>query len=505
MIEDKMIEGLTYATPEIFLSILAMVLLMVGVFKKNKPNITNILFALTAFGLAVTIYLIHQTGGQAASATMFESDKWYSVTAFNKGFIFDTFAFLIKFLICVVSIAVCIIAMNTKFYAGTNHNVFEFPVLMLLSIVGMFILASSNDLMAFYIGLELQSLALYVLVSINRDSEQSTESGVKYFVLGALASGIILFGSSLIYGFSGATNLDEISSLLAMNHAQGTVSPGIIFGFVLIIAGMFFKLSAVPFHMWAPDVYEGSTKTVVAFITTAPKIAALAFLLRFITSLDPALFPPFSKIIILVSAGSMIVGAFAALRQDNFKRLLSYSSIANMGYILIAVSIGTHAAIQSGLIYLIIYMVGSIGIFAIISILQKNDQEIDKISDIAGLARSNPVYAVAFAVLMFSIAGIPPMAGFFGKFFVFKEAISAGYITLSIIGVITSVVACYYYLRIIKVMYFDNSSDSSEIINPNAGILLKIIIFLSVAFTLLMIFFADDVIGMADIATDALL
>ncbi len=490
-----MLENIKYANPEIFLSILAMVLLMVGVFNKNKPEITRTLFGAAALGLVVVIYLVYCAGNQAALET-------YQVTAFNKGFVLDSFAVMMKILIAVVSIAVCIIAMNSKFYAGTNKNVFEFPVLMLLSIVGMFILTSSNDLMGFYIGLELQSLAAYVLVAINRDSEQATESGVKYFVLGALASGIILFGASFIYGFSGATNLGDISVLLTMNNDQQTLSPGIIFGFVLVFAGLFFKLSAVPMHMWAPDVYEGSTKSVVAFITTAPKIAALAFLLRFITTLDASLFAPFGKIIIFVSAASMIVGAFAALRQENFKRLLAYSSIANMGYMLIAAAIGSQTALTAGVIYLVIYMVGSIGIFAIISLIQNESEDLEKITDLSGLAKTNPILAIAMAVLMFSIAGIPPMAGFFGKFFVFKEAINSNLITLAIIGVVTSVVACFYYLRIVKVMYFDerDSARNDIVVAPS----LKLVIGLSIAFTLSMIFFSQDLIEIARTATISL-
>lgn len=490
-----MLENLQYLRPEIFLSIYAMLLLMVGVFKKDNATISNSLFLLSILGFALVIYILYNLNSLAITES-----KTYQILALNRSFVFDNFAYLIKIIISIASLSVCIIAMNSRFYAGTNQNVFEVSILILLSVVGMFLLVSANDLMSFYIGLELQSLALYVLVAVNRDSEQSTESGVKYFVLGALASGIILFGSSLIYGFSGSTNLGDISGFLKANQGleQG-ISPAVIFGFVLILAGLFFKLSAVPMHMWAPDVYEGSTKTILAFIATAPKVAAIAFLIRFIEIIDSSLFMQFSKIIVVVSALSMILGSFAALRQTNIKRLLSYSSIANMGYILIALSIGSQAAIQSATIYILIYVIASVGIFAIVSILQNDEQDLEKISDFSGLAKSNPVYAMSLAILMFSVAGIPPMAGFLGKFFVFKEAISFGYITLAIIGVITSVVSAFYYLKIIKIMYFDDAAIINEI--KSQGAMLKLLVGFSVAFTLLMILFTSAIINMVNQAT----
>ncbi len=499
-----MLDGLTYLKPEIFLSISAMLLLMYGVFNQKKPFIAQRLFAVAAIILISTIYLLHEAGGAASEASRLDNGvDWYLVTALGKSFVYDPLAFFSKFLICITSAAVCIIGMNSRFYAGSNQNVFEFPVILLLAVVGMFILVSSNDLLTFYLGLELQSLALYVLVAVNRDCEKSTESGVKYFVLGALASGVILFGTSFIYGFAGSTNFSELATIIKSNNSIEALSPGMVFGFVLILAGLFFKLSAVPMHMWAPDVYEGAPKSVVAFIATAPKIAAIVFLMRLVSVMEGPMFLPFGKILILVSAASMIVGAFAALRQNSFKRLLAYSSIANVGYMLIAVAVGTEPAFQSAIVYLTIYMVGTIGTFAILSLIQKADEDVDAISEIAGLAKTNPLYALALATFMFSVAGIPPMAGFFGKFFVFKEAISAGYITLSIIGVVTSVVACYYYLRIIKLMYFDESNNSSIIISDNS-LMLRFVILVSLMFTLLMIFFSDTILSAADIATSSL-
>ena len=499
-----MIEGLTYLKPELFLSISAMLMLMFGVFNKDKQHTAQKLFAISAIIFISTIYLLHLTGSAASKASSLDAGvNWYLVTALNKSFVFDPLAFFSKFLICIVSAGVCVIGLNSRFYAGSSQKVFEFPILVMLSAVGMFLLVSSNDLLTFYIGLELQSLAIYVLVAINRDSEASTEGGVKYFVLGALASGVILFGTSFVYGFAGSTSFGELAVILKTNPQLGSTSPGLVFGFVLIFAGLFFKLAAVPMHMWSPDVYEGAPKPVAALIATAPKIASVVFLLRLVSVMEGQFFTPFSTILVFVSAASMIVGAFAALRQKSFKRLLAYSSIANIGYILIPIAIGTQAAMESAMVYLTIYVVGSIGIFAVISLIQRQDEDSDTITDISGLAKSNPLYALSLAVFMFSLAGIPPMAGFFGKFFVFKEAIAANYLALAIIGVVTSVVACYYYLRIIKLMYFDDNSSTLIIVSDNS-LAVRFVIFASLSFTLLMIFFSDAVLSAADIAISSL-
>ncbi len=492
-----MIDNLQYLKPEIILAISAMLILMVGVFRQNKQGIVNQLFGLGIVALVVVIAALFHLHGK-----MIGSEPAGNIFAFDRAFIFDDFSFVMKLLISLISIAVMIIAMSSRYFAGDNSTAFEFPIIMLLSIVGMFLLVSASDLLTFYIGLELQSLAAYVLVAINRDSEKSTEAAVKYFVLGALASGIILFGTSFIYGFSSSTNLGDVAALLKANDSIQSISPGIIFGFVLIFAGLCFKLSAVPMHMWAPDVYEGATKPVVTFIATASKVAAVGFLMRFVSIFEPNIFAPFSKILVLVSAASMILGSFAALRQSNIKRLLSYSSISNMGYILIAVSLGGKDAISAGIIYIIIYMIAVIGIFAIISMLQGVNQDADGIADFAALAKSYPITSLALAILMFSVAGIPPMAGFFGKFFVFKEAVAAGSIGLAIIGVVTSVVACFYYLKIIKVMYFETVPNHAITINHSVG--LKIVVTASVLFTLLMILFTGDVVKLAQAAASSL-
>jgi NADH-quinone oxidoreductase subunit N len=495
-----MLENITYIKPEIFLSIVAMVLLVFGVFNKDSKSIAKSLFVFCAFALIAAIILLIKLDG---SAHLIALNGAYKIYAFNSGYVFDNLALFAKILICFAALASCIIAINSKFYAGTNFNCFEFPVILLLSTIGMMLLASSNDLLTFYIALELQSLALYVLVAINRDSEKATEAGVKYFVLGAMASGLILFGISLIYGFSGTTNLPELLTQINNADAVSKTSPAIIFGMVLVLAGLFFKLSAVPMHMWAPDVYEGASKVVVSFLATAPKIAALTFLIRLFADLNPNIFVPFSLIIILVAIASMVLGSFAALRQDNIKRLLAYSSVANIGYLLIPVAIGSVAAISSGLVYLVVYIVATLGVFAVISLVQNENEDLEKISDLGGLAKSNPVIALCLATFMFSIAGIPPMAGFFGKFLVFKEAMAGGYITLAIIGVLASVVSCFYYLRIIKVMYFD-SQNANYKINLENSASIKILLVFIMSITLLMIFFADEVIHITKYATLAL-
>lgn len=495
-----MLENINYIKPEIFLSMAAMLLLVIGVFNKDSKSVAKSIFVFSSFALIIAIILLVNLD---SSAHLIALNGAYKIYAFNSGYVFDNFALFAKVLICFASLASCIIAINSKFFAGANFNCFEFPIILLLSTIGMMLLSSSNDLLTFYIALELQSLALYVLVAINRDSEKATEAGVKYFVLGAMASGIILFGISLIYGFAGTTNIVELITQINNADVVSKTSPAVIFGLVLILSGLFFKLSAVPMHMWAPDVYEGTTKVVVALLATAPKIAALTFLIRLFSDLNANIFAPFSLILILVAIASMVLGSFAALKQDNIKRLLAYSSIANIGYLLIPVGIGGVAAISSGLVYLVVYIVASIGVFAVISLIQNENEDLEKISDLAGLAKSNPVIALCLATFMFSIAGIPPMAGFFGKFLVFKEAIAGGYFTLAIIGVLASVVSCFYYLRIIKVMYFDSSNENYKI-NLEKSASIKLLLAFIMAVTLLMILFADEVIHIAKYATLAL-
>jgi NADH-quinone oxidoreductase subunit N len=443
-----MIENLQYLSPEIFLAISAMILLMIGVFSKCE-KVTKNLFTIGSIVIFTTIYILYHYSLISTGL---------NINLFANSFVFDSFAYSLKMIAALTVIIIFVIAGNTPNFAGPgNQKLFEFPVLMLLSLIGIFLLISANDMLVFYVGLELTSLATYVLVAINRDSERSTEAGVKYFILGALASGIILFGISLIYGFLKTTNLSELTQLLLENSSIQEIPQAAILGVVLVLSGLFFKISAVPMHMWAPDVYEGATKTVLAFISTAPKIGALAFLIRFINSLSGEFLTSIALIIAFVSAASMILGAFAALKQENIKRLFAYSSIANIGYILIAISIGDKAAFEAAILYLVIYLATILGIFLILAVLNKAGDEVEQVSELAGLHKINPFYAFSITVLLFSVAGIPPMTGFFGKLYVFLEALQKELYVLAVIGVVSSVVACFYYLRIIKTIYFDEA------------------------------------------------
>ncbi|HSO43762.1 MAG TPA: NADH-quinone oxidoreductase subunit NuoN, partial [Rhodospirillales bacterium] len=336
---------------------------------------------------------------------------------------------------------------------------FEFPVLILLATVGMMLMVSANDLISLYLGLEMQSLALYVVASFQRDDQRSVEAGLKYFVLSALASGMLLYGSSLIYGFSGTTNFDAMAGVLA---AGDTVSLGPLIGIVFILSGLAFKISAVPFHMWTPDVYEGAPTPVTAFFAVAPKLAAIGLLMR-------AMMEPFGdwvaqwqQVIVLISIASMLLGAFAAIGQSNIKRLMAYSSINNIGYALIGLAIGNEEGIRAILIYMAIYVFMNIGAFTCILSMRRRGQMVVGINDLSGLSKSNPMMALALAVFMFSLAGVPPLAGFFGKLYIFLAAVHAEFYTLAIIGVLSSVVAAFYYIRIVKVMYFDDAEEGLD-------------------------------------------
>ncbi len=367
-------------------------------------------------------------------------------------FVTDAFSRYSKFLILAGTVLCAILSLD--YNKRQNIAKFEFPVLMLLSTVGMMVMASANNLMTLYIGLELQSLAIYVLAAFARDDVRSSEAGLKYFVLSALASGLLLYGISLVYGFSGSMEFSHIAQAVT-NPAS--VSAGLTVGIAFVIAGLAFKLSAVPFHMWTPDVYEGAPTSVTAFMSTAPKVAPFVVLLR-------VMFGPFGHvglqwqpIIMLVSIASMLLGSFAAIAQTSIKRLMAYSSIGHMGYALVGLAAGSQTGVRGVLVYLLTYVVMSAGSFACIVAMRRRGLAVDKISDLSGLAKNDLTLAALFAIFMFSMAGIPPMAGFFGKLLVFQSAVDAGMWTLAIIGVLTSVVSCFYYLRIIKVMFFDPS------------------------------------------------
>jgi len=426
--------SMTQVLPEIVLAVGAMALLMLGAYRQ-RSDMTASVCAVVLLAAAAAIAYVIPNG-----------------TIFHGSFIFDDFARYLKILAYVGSGAA--IVMSLDYQAKERQQAFEFPVLILLSTVGMGMLISAGDLIALYLGLELMSLALYVVAASDRDNLRSTEAGLKYFVLGALSSGMLLYGCSLIYGFTGNVSFAGIAK------ASGHGGIGLIFGLVFLFAGFCFKVSAVPFHMWTPDVYEGAPTPVTAFFAAAPKIAGMAIFARATISAFPAITLQWQQIVVFVSIASMALGAFAAIGQTNIKRLMAYSSIGHMGFALIGLAAGTPEGIQGVLVYLAIYLAMTIGAFAVILSMRRPDGMVEQISDLSGLARSNPALAFFLALLLFSLAGIPPLAGFFAKYYVFLGAIKAGLYALAVIGVLSSVVGAYYYLLIVKVMYFDEPAPS---------------------------------------------
>ena len=434
MTAETILASLHLSTPELILAVGALVLLMIGVFSGEKS--TGMVTGLAVGVLIVAgTWLVLKTGdGQA----------------YNGAFISDPFAKFMKLLALIGSVVALVMSAGQARTAGIDR--FEYPVLIVLSTLGMLLMISANDLMSLYISLELQSLALYVVAAINRDSLRSTEAGLKYFVLGALSSGMLLYGMSLVYGFTGHTGFQEIATALT---AEGR-SLGLVFGLVFVLAGIAFKISAVPFHMWTPDVYEGAPTPVTAFFAAAPKVAAMAMLVRIVTIAFEPIVHDWQQIVVFISIASMLLGSFAAIGQTNIKRLMAYSSIGHMGYALVGLAAGSVAGVQGVVLYMLIYMVMTLGTFAcIMAMRRKEGLHVEQISDLAGLSQTNPFMATVLTILMFSLAGIPPLAGFFAKYFVFVAAIEAGLYALSIIGVLASVVGAYYYLRVIKLMWFD--------------------------------------------------
>ncbi len=338
---------------------------------------------------------------------------------------------------------------------------FEFPILLLFSVLGMMMMVSANDLIALYLGIELQSLSLYVLAAIRRDSIKSAEAGLKYFVLGALSSGILLYGMTMVYGFTGATGFNELELAFSNGVAKNQFI-GVTVGLVFILCALAFKVSAVPFHMWTPDVYEGAPTPITAFFSIAPKIAAMILLSRVLLEPFGGLFIQWQQVICFISIASMAFGAFAAINQTNIKRLMAYSSIGHMGFVLVGLASGSIAGLQAVLLYLTVYLFMNVGTFACILAMKRDDRMVEEINQLAGLSRTNPKMTIALTVFMFSMAGIPPLAGFFGKYFVFKAAIDAELYTLTVIGLLASVVSAFYYLRIVKLMYFDEAVDKFD-------------------------------------------
>ena len=355
------------------------------------------------------------------------------------------------------------LSMSCRYMEQENMARFEFPVLVLFATLGMMMMISAGDLISLYMGLELQSLSLYVIAAFRRDTLRSSEAGLKYFVLGALSSGMLLYGSSLVYGFAGTTSFAGLSEIFTAAAAAGEApSIGVIVGLVFVAAGLAFKVSAVPFHMWTPDVYEGAPTPVTAFFATAPKIAAMALFVRVLMGPFEPLVDQWQQIVVFISLASMILGALAAINQTNIKRLMAYSSIGHIGYALVGLAAGTEDGIRGVAIYLAIYVFMNVGTFACILCMRRHDRMVEGIGDLKGLSRTNPVMALVLGLFMFSMAGIPPLAGFFGKFYVFMAAIDAGLYGLAVIGVLSSVIAAYYYLRIVKLMYFDEPDDAFD-------------------------------------------
>jgi NADH-quinone oxidoreductase subunit N len=424
--------------PELVLAAGAMALLMLGAFR--GPQTTSLVT-----GLAVVLLVI--TG---ALELWLPAGK---LTTFGGSFIVDDYARFLKILALLGSGVTLILS---RAYLAEQAKIFEYAILVMLSTTGMMVLISAGDLIMLYLGLELMSLALYVVAASHRDDTKSTEAGLKYFVLGALSSGMLLYGASLIYGFTGTVSFAGI----AAEAKSGNI--GLLFGLVFLLAGLCFKVSAVPFHMWTPDVYEGAPTPVTAFFASAPKVAAIAVFTRVALTAFPGIVPQWQQIVVFVSIASMALGSFAAIGQKNIKRLMAYSSIGHMGFALVGLAAGTEQGAQGVLVYIAIYVAMTLGTFAIILAMKRNGQAVETISDFSGLSRTNPMLAFFFAMFLFSLAGIPPLAGFFAKFYVFLAAIKAGLFTLAVIGVVTSVVGAFYYLTIVKVMYFDEPKEAME-------------------------------------------
>ena len=433
-----MLNNLNILLPEIFLTLSIFSILMIGVFIKES---FNLIFNLSSVIILITIAIILNSSN--------ETEK-----IFLDSFTRDSFSNFFKILILIASLFV----LNTSKVFITDNKIgkFEYPIIILLSILGMFFMVSSNDIILFYLGLELQSLSLYILASIDRDNLRSSESGIKYFVLSALSSGLLLYGCSLLYGFTGSTNFDLIADQLIKDNT------GAVFAMVFVLVGLAFKVSAVPFHMWTPDVYEGAPTSITSYFAVVPKVAGLAVLIKF-------MFIPFSNIlsewqliIIFISIASMILGAVAAIVQKNIKRLLAYSSIGHVGYALAGVATGVISGYESSIIYISIYVVMNIGAFSCLYLLKKDGEYRENISDLSGLSKKQPLLAISFLVILFSLAGIPPLAGFFAKFYVFTAVIEQKMYALAIIGLLTTVISAFYYLRIIKIIYFDDSAISFD-------------------------------------------
>ena len=438
-------ENVNLFLPEIFLAVSILLTLMIGVFFKNSYTlVTNIIY-----GIIISLMLI---------ITNSFND---SFKLFADSFVSNSFTNFFKILILIGTFFILIITQN--FIKETKINYFEYSLLLLLSVLGMFIMISANDLILFYLGLELQSLSLYILASLDRDSLKSNESGLKYFILSSLASGLLLYGCSILYGFSGSTNFEIIRS------NTNTENIGTVFAMVFILVGLAFKVSAVPFHMWTPDVYEGAPSSVTGFFAVVPKIAGIAIFIRFMQIPFGEVVEQWQPILIFISLASMILGAVAAIGQSNIKRLIAYSSIGHIGFALAGISTSTTLGYNSSITYISIYVVMNLGMFSCIFLMKRDGKYCENLNDLSGISKSHPILSVSLLIILFSLAGIPPLAGFFAKFYIFIAVIESKMYTLAIIGLLSTVVSAFYYLRIIKIIYFDDANKSFDKIK-NLGI-----------------------------------
>src|SRR5215204_730138 len=467
--------------PEIVLALGAMALLMFGAFSgQDSARVANWLsILLLVVAGAVVVWLPQGT-----------------LITFGGSFVVDQFARFLKLLALTGSATAILMSMD--YFAARQQEKFEYAVLIVLSTAGMLMLISAADLIALYLGLELMSLALYVVAAIERDSVRATEAGLKYFVLGALSSGMLLYGAALIYGFTGTVSFAGLAK--AAGQGAGTAGVGLVFGLVFLFAGFCFKVSAVPFHMWTPDVYEGAPTPVTAFFAAAPKVAGIAMFVRTTIVAFPEIVAQWQQIVVFVAIASMVLGAFAAIGQRNIKRLMAYSSIGHMGFALVGLAAGTAEGVQGVLVYMAVYVTMTLGTFACILSMRRTEGRVEEISDLSGLARTNPPLAFFLAMLLFSLAGIPPLAGFFAKYYVFLGAIKAGLYGLAVIGVLASVVGAYYYLLIVKIMYFDEPSKG---FNPVPGSL-KAVLGIAGLFNLLYFVYPAPLINAAGIAAKSL-
>ena len=463
------------AAPEIFLAVWILFFIVLGLFSGGEKPAKQSMFTLFAvLGLSMTFMLIY-------------TSDWRAARALSDLFVKDRMAVFMK--LFVTFMGICILFISEKYRTKEKLFLFEYPLLILFSILGMLIMISANDFISLYMGLELQSLSLYVLAAIKKDSSKSSEAGLKFFILGALASGFYLFGVSFLFGLSGTTTYSELSILLDYDQSS---SPLLALSIVMILSSLAFKLSAAPFHMWTPDVYEGCPTSVTTFIAVVPKIAALAVIMRI-------LYIPFSniheiwhQIIVILSILSIYIGAFGAIMQDNIKRLMAYSTIGGIGYSLLALSVGSSESFIAALLYITIYSISVLGCFTVIVFMEKENISLENISDLSGLSKSDTFSAICFSILLLSLAGLPPLAGFIGKFYIFRSLINEGFIWLAVIGIIGSVIAAFYYLRVVKIIYLDEVEDPITLkYNLSAKIILGVTSFLVLGF----LFYAKSVVN----------